>query len=680
MSKVIEARAIVSATDSTGNTLDKIASKFKHLEKTAKAVESIKPLKFTGNLMDELKRLGLAEKDLQKVRREMHLFDAQLKSGGPVRASAYFRAMDDWKSKTVAHWRAVKIEADAATAAQARFASASAKIMPVVRSAAGWLGGGYAGYRGARYIFDKSREGSSETERQRQVGLTQAQSDEIAAEAEKQSKAFPSVSQTELRAATREAVMQLGDQRAGIQAAQAVAEFMTVGKPMWGEQTAEQVRKALQGADARGITTPDRIRSWLDAQARASQVEGGADFTAQDMRTAIRFGRSALKGQSDRFMASVLPGLAVDMGPGQAGTGIQSLYSGLIGGTQKKAALEFQRKHGLREKDGRLVGQEAFTHDLDKWVDETLIPRMQKAGVNLDDTAAVGEFATKAISNRTGADVITNLVSQREMRWRKAQQYALAKGLEGAGQQHQRDVGTALEGVSKQLTNLATSADTAKASIGALNSIMTAIQKLGDSGAGVALGQGIRNNVEDITRMFEDFSAMAERINSAFERAKKALMDPLGLLPKGENQSTRMGGPRNQSSTWPTSASAVPYTGEPGENSTYVPATGYRTSGAARLGGGRFIAAPTFPAPEVTATMTHGTTAGGGAISVNGTVSGEAHLDQTIKIEASPYFEAKMNEIKGMVISLRGQMNGPGSNGKSSPDAAAPSHPSGGHH
>ena len=36
------------------------------------------------------------------------------------------------------------------------------------------------------------------------------------------------------------------------------------------------------------------------------------------------------------------------------------------------------------------------------------------------------------------------------------------------------------------------------------------------------------------------------------------------------------------------------------DNVTYVPAAGTRTPGATRLGGGRFIAAPSFPAPEVT--------------------------------------------------------------------------------
>jgi hypothetical protein len=55
------------------------------LEKTAKALEGIKAPKFTGNLFEELKRLDIGEKNLQKVRKEMAALDAQMKSG-PVRA------------------------------------------------------------------------------------------------------------------------------------------------------------------------------------------------------------------------------------------------------------------------------------------------------------------------------------------------------------------------------------------------------------------------------------------------------------------------------------------------------------------------------------------------------------------------------------------------------------------
>jgi len=60
MSKVIEARAVISAADKTGNRFStKIAAKIKGVEKTAKAFQGIKaPPKFLG---DFRRRTGASE-------------------------------------------------------------------------------------------------------------------------------------------------------------------------------------------------------------------------------------------------------------------------------------------------------------------------------------------------------------------------------------------------------------------------------------------------------------------------------------------------------------------------------------------------------------------------------------------------------------------------------------------
>jgi hypothetical protein len=50
MSRIIEAKAVISASDKTGNVFDKIASKLKGVEKSAKSLENVKAPKFTGEL------------------------------------------------------------------------------------------------------------------------------------------------------------------------------------------------------------------------------------------------------------------------------------------------------------------------------------------------------------------------------------------------------------------------------------------------------------------------------------------------------------------------------------------------------------------------------------------------------------------------------------------------------
>jgi hypothetical protein len=74
--------------------------------------------------------------------------------------------------------------------------------------------------------------------------------------------------------------------------------------------------------------------------------------------------------------------------------------------------------------------------------------------------------------------------------------------------------------------------------------------------------------------------------------------------------------------------------------------------------------------PEITPTMTYGTGAGSN-LTVSGNVTGEGTI--TIKIEAGSTLIQAVEQAK-TALKLAGQVNsnGPGSTGKSSPDAAAP--------
>ena len=79
-------------------------------------------------------------------------------------------------------------------------------------------------------------------------------------------------------------------------------------------------------------------------------------------------------------------------------------------------------------------------------------------------------------------------------------------------------------------------------------------------------------------------------------------------------------------------------------------------------------------APGFTDTMAYGTGIGGDkSLSVSGEMHGE--VKQLIEVKASQYFEALVQNAQN-AISLAGQLtsSGVGSTGKSSPDAAAPSH------
>ena len=660
MSKVITAEARITASDKTGAVFDKLASKFKGLEKNAKALEGIKPVKFSGYLFEELKRLQLTEKQLQGVRKEMALFQSQLKAAGPMKMEHYLRSIGDWKNKTVQHWREVRVAAEEAQAAQKMFASGSPKFLPFARSALGVIGGAYAGYRAARFAYEKTSDDNRETTKQRQAGLTQSQSDDIAAEADRQSQNFPSVSQTEFRSAGREATMQLGSAAAGLKMMPTLGGFMTTGKVIWGaDKIGEATRKAMQGADLRGITDPDRMEKWLDAITRAGQIEGGQDFDPGGLREALKYGRTALKGQSDRFLTTVVPPMGVDMGYSQVGTGIASMHSGLIGGRQTKEASQFQAEAGLREKN-RLVGADLFQRDLDRWFDKFYIPALQKKGVDVNDPAAVGEFNSKFFSNRTAADVASNYVNQRSQYQRRGEQYDSAKGTIVARNLHREDLGLAAEAASAQLGNVATALDKVTGASGKMISSMNSVAEgAGSFSTWLRTGKWPQESIDKWKQhldsgAYNDFGGM---LKDDFDR-KRAL----ATLPDWTRSATV-----NQKSgdVWADAPAGIAPTA-PGPRWGMMPHTMRKP----------------MAAPEVSQTMTYGTGAGGGGgdrnISVTGEISGEAQVKVLVEagsslIEAKQQAEAAM-KLAGKLARAYGNLNanGPGSIGRSSPDAAAP--------
>src|SRR4051812_8306162 len=109
MAKIIEAKAVISAQDKTGNVFDSIAKKFKGVAKDAKALADIKPPKLSGDFFEgELKRLKLTQRELRGVQKEFKALDKSIRDVGPMHPTHYMREIDRWRGRTLAHWREVK--------------------------------------------------------------------------------------------------------------------------------------------------------------------------------------------------------------------------------------------------------------------------------------------------------------------------------------------------------------------------------------------------------------------------------------------------------------------------------------------------------------------------------------------------------------------------------------------
>lgn len=455
---IIEARAVISATDKTGGVFAKIAGKFKEIAGSAKSLSDIRPLKgmsdasFTRSLRD----LKATAREMEVINRSARDFNAALKAGGPMKASKYFDSLSFWREKTIGNLRAVRAEMERNEAIRRRFAG---PIANGARMAVGALGVGSAAYlanRGARGIVSAGSVSVREGARDYLAGLTDDDSARIKRRSGELSQKYPSITASTMHERLRDTAMSMRSLDKAFEVDDAIARGTVVLQSLKGkDQAIEEGRKFFRGLDVLGKNQdPKQVESLFNGFVKALGVEG-ADLNLGDVFQVAKQSRAAGLALSDRFLMSTAPGLIGDMGAPQVGTALASGLSQAIGGRATKESKAFQQGAGLRDKSGNFLDKALMQSDPDRYAWTRLIPAMQKKGINADDATGVTEFLSKAFSNRTVADLLGKLILQRQQYQDKSRQYDQAPGLAAAGELSRRDPFVAAEGFISQLKNAA---------------------------------------------------------------------------------------------------------------------------------------------------------------------------------------------------------------------------------
>ncbi|WP_035715007.1 hypothetical protein [Bradyrhizobium genomosp. I (2014)] len=681
MSKIIEARAVLSASDKTGNVLDKIASKFKSVEKNAKALEGIKPLKFSGDMFEELKRLQLSEKQLQGVRKEFTLFNDALRQQRP-KADHYFRALQEWQGKTVDHWRNIKANVDETDKSYKRFfAGAGAAALRWGLIAGGIGSGAYAVNRVGRAAIEANAISQRESARDYLAGMSEADSQRIKEEALRVSGRYRSVDATTMHERLRDTAMSTRSVDKALELSDVIAQGTTVLQSLKGkDQAIEEGRKFFAALDVLGKNIdPKEVKELFGGYIKALGVEG-ADMNLGEVLTMSKRLKAAGSTISNRFLMTTGAGLTRDMGADRAGNALSMMMQQEVQAT--KQAKEYGQKVGLRDKTGKFVDRSSMMADPDYWAWKNITAAMKRAKLDPENPQDVNTFLQSAYSNSSARDVVSKLLTQRSQYEAKAGQYEKAPGLEAASQLPGKDPFVAYESVFAQLRNLATQAPVMDSAAKGLDSISGSIANLNNS---VAKGEysGFFKFANDfmsaarptLSGTVRDIEVIGQGLSKADQILKTApawISSTLKSGLSGANNAARTGGGKGFGQ-WPSSTDAVPFVPW-SDNATYSPATGRWIAGNPRTGGNRMLPAPSFPAPGVTDTMTYGTGANQVTAQVTGEVHGTGKFDINVNAGSSLIEVVRRAEA---VIALAGQIssNGPGSTGKSSPDAAAPSNP-----
>lgn len=493
---IIEARAVISATDKTGGVFDKLAGKFKEIANSAKALDQLKPLKGIGSAeyASKLSALKATAAEMAIIQKSARDFQNALKSSGPMQAGRYMDAIGLWRARTIESLRAVRADMATTERAQHRFFGK----MGAGRFAATTLGlgsGAYAAQRGARGTALAGATSIREGARDYLAGVSEADSARIKTRSGELSKAYPSIAASTMHERLRDTAMSMRSVDKAFEVADAIAKGTVVLQSLKGkDQAVEDGRKFFRGLDVLGKNQdPKQVEGLFNGYIKALGVEG-ADLNLGDVLQVAKQSRAAGLALSDRFLMSTVPGLIGDMGASPVGTALASDLAQTIGGRATKESKAFQQKYGMRDRKGNFVDKQLLQSDPDQYAWSKLIPAMQKAGVGPDDSAGVTEFLSKAFSNRTVADLFGKLVLQRAQYQGKDAQYQKAPGLSAAAELPTRDPFVAAEGFISQLKNFAAALSDPifPAATAALNSISGGLgalaQKLGAGDRGERIG------------------------------------------------------------------------------------------------------------------------------------------------------------------------------------------------
>lgn len=458
---IIEARAVISATDKASAVFQKLAGSFKDIRNSAKSLEGVKPLKgiSLSQYASELRHLKATRAEIDALNRSYVQFDNALKSGGPMRPSRYFGAISVWREHMVNNLRAVRTEMDRVEARKKRLWTAMGPIGSGARfmmGAATIAAPAYLANRAMRGTARAGAESLREGARDYLAGMSEEDAARIRLRAGELSAQYPSITAATMHERLRDTAMSMRSVDRALEVADAIAKGTVVLQSLKGkDQAIEEGRKFFRGLDVLGKNQdPKQVAGLFNGFIKAVGVEG-ADLNLGDVFQVAKQSRAAGLALSDRFLMSTVPGLIGDMGAPQVGTALSSTLAQVVGGRATRQSKAFQRAMGLRDAKGNFLDRKLIQSDPDLYAWNKLMPAMRKRGINTDDETAVTEFLAKAFSNRTVADLFGKLILQAEQYQGKSRQQERSPGFDAAGELPKRDPFVAAEGFVSQLRNTA---------------------------------------------------------------------------------------------------------------------------------------------------------------------------------------------------------------------------------
>jgi len=398
----------------------------------------------------QLHKMALGAKELDAVKRSWNSLQKDI-AGRGLTAALKKSEISGWKTATLGELAKVRAGMRQTEAEAKRITRAlKGALRPAYVMAGGYTGAYMAGTWG-REALTAASEAQRVRAEAKFSGLSGSEQSQITTRAEELSAKYR-MAFSDVLDMLKETTLSMPSVEAALKVSDANARAQLVLDNAGGNG-AQGVRAFAKSMDLLERLDPDRYISMLNGFVKMQQILG-KDIDPEGYYQAVKYSRTGGKVGSDEFMSMYLPMMIAEVGGPNAGNSIRAGFDQFVVGRASKKALAAQEQYGLR-KDGKLVGQDEFGANPIKWIYDTLLPELEKRGVNTEDKTELARVVGQLSSNRLSSDEIIGAILNMQQTFRyRDQRFPNAAGLSAADDVQKLNPFAAYSGFKDSLANL----------------------------------------------------------------------------------------------------------------------------------------------------------------------------------------------------------------------------------
>ncbi len=326
-------------------------------------------------------------------------------------------------------------------------------------------------------------------------------------------------------------------------------------------ELSEDFDKLVKGFEIKGVTQhPKEFLEYMQGMAKAINVFGDT-LRPTDYYEMFKYGSVGVQALSQQFMLETAPTFAQEMGGSRTGTSLAMFYAKTVGDTMSLIAANELKKFGLidmrkvKSQAGRITklhpgaveGWQLAAHDPYAWVNNVFLPALARHGVT-DKDKILGEIATIFGSGRQSSGALVSILATQQARIQKDWNLVHgAKGLEAADSFQSKDPFIAMQGVTEQFKNLLAIAGgpLAQPAADGMNAIARGIVAIENAAKG--------HSLDAVTGLL---GGTALTGYAGYKVTSAALRRLFGMVRGGAAAAPEVAGPT--SSLWPAIGAAMP--------------------------------------------------------------------------------------------------------------------------